>query len=168
MTYKEFIAWCNERACDGCWDMETAIHCLNIITVMKSVPFWRRKKLWIAIKNDIEIDVYSTNEKFRSERMTTKEALYWCEHFTDNIVLANPKKEKMFLALQAMKKCKEALEKQMPRKPDYEADGYADGVLAYDYAKCPVCEHEFEYGINEWGSAFCQDCGQALDWSDEE
>lgn len=61
-----------------------------------------------------------------------------------------------------------AIEKQIPRKPDCEADGYADGVLAYDYAKCPVCGHEFEYGINDWGCAFCQDCGQALDWSDEE
>lgn len=61
-----------------------------------------------------------------------------------------------------------AIDKQIAKKPEYEADGYADGVLAYDYAKCPVCEHEFEYGINEWGSAFCQDCGQALDWSDSE
>lgn len=60
-----------------------------------------------------------------------------------------------------------AINKQIAKKPDYEADGYADGVLAYDYAKCPVCEHEFEYGINDWGCAFCQDCGQALDWSDE-
>lgn len=164
MTYKEFIAWCNERACDGCWDMETAIHCLNIITVMKSVPFWRRKKLWIAIKNDIEIDVYSTNEKNqrndrkRGGRMTTKEALYWCEQFTDNIVLANPQKEKMFLALQAMEKCKEAIDKQIAMKPYYEDND----------AECPVCGHEFEYGINDWGCSFCQDCGQALDWSDEE
>lgn len=51
-----------------------------------------------------------------------------------------------------------AIEKQIPMKPEYED---------YD-AICPVCGHEFEYGINEWGSAFCQDCGQALDWSDEE
>lgn len=61
-----------------------------------------------------------------------------------------------------------ALEKQIPKKPDYEADGYADGALAYDYAKCPVCGHDFEAGINDWGCSFCSDCGQALDWSDEE
>lgn len=62
---------------------------------------------------------------------------------------------------------KKALEKQIPKRPIYEADGYADGGLVYDTAYCPVCEHEFEYGINEWGSVYCQDCGQALDWSEE-
>lgn len=61
-----------------------------------------------------------------------------------------------------------ALEKQIPKKPEYEAWGYADGVLAYDYAKCPVCGHDFEEGINDWGCAYCQDCGCALDWSDTE
>ena len=61
-----------------------------------------------------------------------------------------------------------ALEKQIPKKPEYEADGYADGELVYDYAKCPICGHDFEYGINDWGCEYCSDCGQKLDWSDEE
>ena len=61
-----------------------------------------------------------------------------------------------------------ALEKQIPKKPEYEADGYADGNLVYDYAKCPICGHDFEYGINDWGCEYCSDCGQKLDWSDEE
>lgn len=63
---------------------------------------------------------------------------------------------------------KEALKKQTPMRPYYEADGYADGVLAYDYAKCPVCGHDFECGVNDWGCAYCQDCGQALDWTEDE
>lgn len=62
-----------------------------------------------------------------------------------------------------------ALEKQIPKKPEYEADGYADGELVYDYAKCPICGHDFEYGINDWGCKYCYDCGQKLNWeSDEE
>jgi hypothetical protein len=62
-----------------------------------------------------------------------------------------------------------ALEKQIPMKPDYWGDGFDDdGNIIYDQAKCPVCGHDFEYQINEWGSKFCQDCGQALDWSDNE
>ena len=59
-----------------------------------------------------------------------------------------------------------ALEKQIGKKPDYESDGYADGTLVYDYAKCPICGHDFEYGINDWGCNHCSDCGQKLDWSD--
>lgn len=62
---------------------------------------------------------------------------------------------------------REAIEKQTAKKPDYEADGYADGVLAYDYAKCPVCGHSFEAGVNDWGCSYCSDCGQKLDWSDD-
>ena len=60
----------------------------------------------------------------------------------------------------------DALKKQIPKKPDYEGDGYADGQLVYDYAKCPICGHDFEYGINDWECEYCSDCGQKLDWSD--
>lgn len=62
----------------------------------------------------------------------------------------------------------QALEKQIAKKPEYEADGYADGELVYDYAKCPICGHDFEYGIKDWGCNYCSDCGQKLDWSEEE
>ena len=32
MTYQEFKAWCNKRACDGQWDsIETITCCLDII-----------------------------------------------------------------------------------------------------------------------------------------
>ena len=59
----------------------------------------------------------------------------------------------------------QALEKQIRTKAEYEADGYADGELVYDYAKFPICGHDFEYGINDWGCEHCSDCGQKLDWS---
>lgn len=60
----------------------------------------------------------------------------------------------------------EAIQKQVPKRPNYYAEGYADGELAYDYAQCPECGHDFEYGINDWGCAYCSDCGQKLDWTD--
>lgn len=72
------------------------------------------------------------------------------------------------LPTMAKEKSIEALKKQIPKKPEYEGDGYADGELVYDYAKCPICGHDFEYGINDWGCEYCSDCGQKLDWSDEE
>lgn len=71
--------------------------------------------------------------------------------------------------LQPLEIAVDALIKQIPMKPDYWGDGFDDdGNIIYDQAKCPVCGHDFEYQINEWGSKFCQDCGQALDWSDNE
>ena len=68
----------------------------------------------------------------------------------------------------AVERAIEALEKQIAKKAEYESDGYADGELVYDYAKCPICGHDFEYGINDWGCEYCSDCGQKLDWSDKE
>lgn len=56
--------------------------------------------------------------------------------------------------------------RQTPKRPDYEGDGYDEnGHLIYDTAYCPECRHSFEEGVNDWGSAYCSDCGQRLDWS---
>lgn len=52
------------------------------------------------------------------------------------------------------------------KRPDYESDGYDEnGNLIYDTAYCPTCRHSFEEGVNDWGCAYCSDCGQKLDWT---
>ena len=48
MKFKEFVSWCNQRACDGCWSLNTAITCIKIV---REEPFWRRGKVW---KRDFE------------------------------------------------------------------------------------------------------------------
>lgn len=59
----------------------------------------------------------------------------------------------------------EALEKQIPKKPTFEGDGYADdGELMYDTWICPCCEKDYELDYEEY--EFCPNCGQALDWSE--
>lgn len=60
-----------------------------------------------------------------------------------------------------------ALEKQRADAPDYEGDGYDDdGNLIYDTAYCPYCRHEFEIDYDT--PNFCPECGQALDWSENQ
>lgn len=59
-----------------------------------------------------------------------------------------------------------ALEKQIPKKPNYEGDGYADGELVYDTWICPNCEKHYEVDYDDYD--YCPNCGQALDWSEEE
>ena len=61
----------------------------------------------------------------------------------------------------------QALEKQIPKKPtpiDYEK--YMDTVKNALFLKgsywCPNCNHVVKCGT------YCSDCGQKLDWSDEE
>jgi len=48
MKYKEFSSWCNERACDGFWGLETAIVCIDIINRIQSKPFWKRENSRMA------------------------------------------------------------------------------------------------------------------------
>ena len=59
----------------------------------------------------------------------------------------------------------EALEKQIPKKPDYEGDGYWNGELVYDTWICPHCEKKYEVDYEEYD--FCPNCGQAIDWSED-
>ena len=56
--------------------------------------------------------------------------------------------------------CKEALEKQIPKKP-------TDKTLEYDgyYGRCPGCNRVI-YDYKDRNR--CYNCGQALDWSDTE
>ena len=58
-----------------------------------------------------------------------------------------------------------ALEKQIPKKPDFEGDGYDDKVnIIYDTWICPCCEERYEVYYDNY--KHCPNCGQALDWSD--
>lgn len=62
--------------------------------------------------------------------------------------------------------CAEAAEKLTPKKPYVEGDGYCDGVLVYDTWVCPNCDTEYELETNTY--QYCPNCGQAIDWSEEE
>lgn len=58
---------------------------------------------------------------------------------------------------------KNALEKQIPKKPKL-----------YEYTEkpfpvcCPCCGDLWNYNEYGAGMKFCWECGQAIDWSDEE
>lgn len=95
--------------------------------------------------------------------MTTQEAINMMKYRINTAIKIAGKGEDGN-ALEDMEMAVQALEKQIPKKPDYIADGYADGLLCYDYAQCPICGHDFEYGINDWECDYCSDCGQKLDW----
>lgn len=57
----------------------------------------------------------------------------------------------------------EALEKQLPKKVEYEG-GYIDnGFTKYRMAKCPTCDRWYS---NNDEVAYCPNCGQKLDWSE--
>lgn len=53
------------------------------------------------------------------------------------------------------------------KNPNIEGDGYdPDGNLVYDTWICPNCEKHYELDYDEYD--YCPNCGQAIDWSEEE
>lgn len=61
MKYKEFVDWCNQRACDGCWSSKTAIYCINLCSYINSFAFWKREKIWkeqfekVTVRDVVEV-----------------------------------------------------------------------------------------------------------------
>lgn len=102
-------------------------------------------------------------EIVKNEKVCVERAINGCDRKCEKCDLLREDKE----IQQGYDLAIEALEKQIPKKPEYEADGYDEnGELVYDTAYCPICRHSFEYGINDWECDYCSNCGQALDWRD--
>ena len=56
MKYKEFVSWCNERACDGMWGPNAAMACIEVMQYVRSQPFWKREKAWEKINYEWNIE----------------------------------------------------------------------------------------------------------------
>ena len=74
--------------------------------------------------------------------------------------------------LQDIEACKagiQALEKQMPKKVKREFITVNGCITCFETDVCPACGNDFY--IEDLGQtmyySICPDCGQALDWSDE-
>ena len=63
-------------------------------------------------------------------------------------------------AIGTVEECRTAMEKQTPKRPDYEGDGYADGQLVYDTWVCPCCGRRYEVDYDEYD--YCPYCGQKI------
>ena len=46
MKFKEFVNWCNERSCDGCWGAKEALICIQVLQIIYKQLFWKREKIW--------------------------------------------------------------------------------------------------------------------------
>lgn len=59
-----------------------------------------------------------------------------------------------------VEECRKAAEKQKPKKPDYEGDGYADRQIVYNTWICPNCGKRYEVDYDDYD--YCPNCGQAI------
>ena len=78
MKYKDFVRWCNQRACDGCWDYATYATYLICIAIMKeveSVPLDKRDKLWRSVRADVEEKAVKPIEEYLKKLRDIEEYL---------------------------------------------------------------------------------------------
>lgn len=70
MTFKEFEEWCNERACDGCWGMNEALFCTDIIGAVQEQPRRKQEAFWQGINYIVDIEklVMTINEKIKERQ----------------------------------------------------------------------------------------------------
>ena len=47
MKYKEFVKWCNERAADGCWDINAIRYCYCVMQIINAYKWpWKKQRVW--------------------------------------------------------------------------------------------------------------------------
>lgn len=99
--------------------------------------------------------------------MTNKEAIE-----TINIAMAEVEWDYPMDYTVAFEMAIDALERQVPKKPNYVPD---DDTCVYYHWECPECGNYYSYSIRKTFSvlynnsvSYCSRCGQAIDWSDEE
>lgn len=73
MTLRQFRAWCNQRACDGCWSANVALYCIELMRNMEKIPWWRRRKVWgkisIAVMDSVVGPINRKIEEARKEEI---------------------------------------------------------------------------------------------------
>ena len=102
--------------------------------------------------------------------MTTEQAIYQLTDLIKDRESFCQRDDFDDVFLQDIEACKmgiQALEKQMPKKVIWE-NAKNGRIYAFCWACCPNCGNEvFDIEAENGNFKFCPDCGQALDWSDE-
>ena len=82
------------------------------------------------------------------------------------IIKSNYPTSGYYMLCEALDTAIEALEKQLPKKPIYEGDGYApDGTFIWDEWLCPNCGSRYEVDYDDY--SYCPNCGQRIDREEE-
>ena len=96
--------------------------------------------------------------------MTNKEAI---EQLRERLAMTDYRQQ-IPEYYEAIELAVEALEKQMPKKPNYVPD---DDTCVYYHWECPECGNYYGNSIKKgiralYGNraAYCSRCGQCLDW----
>ena len=95
---------------------------------------------------------------------------YRCDHYKQadmaRIAISAMQELQEYKQLGTLEEIQEAVEKQKEKYPAYDGDGYApDGTFVWDEWECPFCGTRYEVDYDDY--KYCPNCGQHIDWSEE-
>lgn len=88
--------------------------------------------------------------------MTPEEAI--------EMAISAMKEVRKYREIGTVEECREAMEKQKPKKIVYESGSlFCNGFNHYRTGKCPVCRHFYK---SDDDINYCSECGQAIRWEE--
>lgn len=104
-------------------------------------------------------------EHMEIHKLNELRAIYITEDF--DMAISALKEVQQYREIGTVEECREAVEKQKPKKCDVTKDNFRI------YYKCPTCNHclRVEYNHGSWmgkKSKNCSKCGQAIQWEESE
>ncbi len=112
----------------------------------------------LSKKGRRKVDEKRVREAIKMLRRECKEIMDFYENISDSSVARLQERK-----IEPRETAIEALEKQLPKKVEYDIGYINNGFTKYRMAKCPNCDR--------WHSSrdeiiYCSKCGQRLDWSE--
>lgn len=144
--------------------LECAIHCMKVNADIEVCEECNAYNMGDCECRNIAMEAIKALEEVQEyQKIGTVENL---KTLCDLFGLNGFKKLEEYQKIGTVEECRDAIEKQKPKKPDYEGDGYADGQLVYDTWICPNCGKRYEVDYDDY--AYCPKCGQEIDWRKDE
>lgn len=104
---------------------------------------------------NIRDNAFATLDYMAKEATNINPLLYYSRKAKAEVILNAFNELEQYRALGTVEELREAIEKQVPKKPLSALHEFSQGA-------CPTC-HAMQFTR----SKFCCNCGQKLDWSDE-
>ncbi len=151
---------------------------INVLSDQTEFGKWLDRIIWTTKKCD---EIYRELEKYRElgtveeikdklEQLQIDEAIISLP--SDCVVCKEKKELEKYKALGTVKKLQEARKKQKAKKPYIEIEKATGLHEDYDCYECPNCD-SFLGRVSDckdesYRYDYCPNCGQAIDWSEEE
>lgn len=105
----------------------------------------------------------NTGEDISLEVLKLRNKENYKTYLADEVAIKALEEIQKYREIGTVEECRVAVEKHIPKRPDIEGDGYADGHLVYDTWICPNCNKHYEIDYDNY--EYCHNCGQHIDRS---